>query len=70
MGYMQEVDHWVEGLINELFEEPERAPLIKRAIREKLLESYRNGMKAAGKPVAAPRNSERPRTPPRGRYQR
>lgn len=67
MGYMQDVDRWVEGLINELFEEPERASLIKRAIREKLLESYRNGQAAAGA-SPAPRSAPKPRTPRRERH--
>jgi len=48
MGYMQDADKWLDALINELFEEPERAPEVKRSIRAKLLESYRNGLKAAG----------------------
>jgi hypothetical protein len=62
MGYLQEADRWIENLMNELFEEPERAPEIRRRFREKLLESYCNGLKAAGQ-SAAPRESRPPRPP-------
>jgi len=62
MGYLQEADRWIDNLINELFEEPERAPEVKRQLRQKLLESYRNGLSAAGQ-SPAPRESRPPRPP-------
>jgi hypothetical protein len=68
MGYLQEADRWIENLMNELFEDPERAPEIRRRFREKLLESYRNGLKAAGQsPVTHEGRPPRPPSEPRRR---
>jgi hypothetical protein len=48
MGYMQEVDGWLEGLLQDFVIEETTFDNLKRAIREKILESYRNGQKAEG----------------------
>jgi hypothetical protein len=56
MGYMQDADRWLDAL---LADEKLGVDEVKRAIREKLLESYRNGLKAAGQ-SPAPSDSSRP----------
>jgi len=56
MGYLQEADRWLDALIAD---EKMSVDDVKRAIREKLLESYRNGLKAAGQ-SPAPRASSHP----------
>lgn len=52
MGYLQEVDRWLDELLTEVSEERIGVPELKRAIREKILESYRNGGKAGGQSPA------------------
>ena len=47
MGYMQDVDRWLEELLQD-FAEGRTFDDLKRAIREKILESYRNGQDAEG----------------------
>lgn len=47
MGYMQEVDRWLDTVLAGL--EPQRLPEAKRLIRAKILESYRNGQATAGR---------------------
>jgi hypothetical protein len=47
MGYMQDVDRWLDGLIEQVADEKMEVAELKRAIREKILESYRNGLKGA-----------------------
>ena len=59
MGYMQEVDRWLDGLIEQVADEKMEVPELKRAIREKMLESYRNGEKLGQSPAH--------RTPPKWR---
>ena len=39
MGYLQEVDRWLDELLPSV----ENAADVKKAIKEKILESYRNG---------------------------
>jgi hypothetical protein len=54
MSYMQEIDAWLEDILRAL---PDDALAIaKTEIKAKLLDSYRNGLKAAQQ---APRRSER-----------
>ena|ERR1035441_8712986 len=60
MGYLQEVDRWLDGLIEQVVEEKMEVPELKRALREKILESYRNGQKAG-------RQSPARQTPPQSR---
>ena len=52
MGYLQEVDRWLDDLLVEVTEERIGVPELKRAIREKILESYRNGQKERGESPA------------------
>lgn len=52
MGYLQEADRWLDTLFADLADERTSFAETKRAIREKLLESYRNGLKAAGQSPA------------------
>jgi len=62
MGYLQEVDRWLDVLFADLAAEKMSYDEVKRDIRSRILESYRNG-KAAQSP--APRDRERPRAPRR-----
>jgi len=50
MGYMQEIDRWLDGLLAGLPQDARNEA--KRAIREKILESYHNGQAAGPKPPA------------------
>lgn len=59
-SFMQELDEWTESTIitplAEVGDEPvfdELVEKVKKAIREKVLQSYRNGLKASG---TAPRS--------------
>ena len=68
MGYMQDVDLWLGVLLSEFADDRIGLGDVHRAIRERLLESYRNGLKAAGHSPAPrepesrpPRRSERQR---------
>jgi hypothetical protein len=58
MSYMQEIDRWLDDLLADHLPEG-NLQSAKRHIREKLLESYRNGQ-AAGQ-SSAPRESRPPR---------
>ena len=60
MGYMQEVDHWLEGQLDLWLDEKLSDEELKRSICDKILESYKNGLKAAGQ-SPAPRESGSPR---------
>jgi len=57
MGYMQDVDLWLGVLLSEFADDRISLGDLQHAIREKLLESYRNGLKAAGH-SPAPREPE------------
>jgi hypothetical protein len=59
MGYLQEVDRWLDDLLTEVSEERIGVTELKRAIREKILESYRNGEKVGQSP--APRKASKRR---------
>ncbi len=62
MGYMQEVDRWLDDLLIEVSEQRIGLPELKRAIRELILESYRNGEKAGGQsatPVSKSRSGKK-----------
>ena len=52
MGYMQEIDGWLDELFVEVSEERMELAELKKAIREKILESYRNGQQAGGQSPA------------------
>jgi len=45
MGYMQDADRWLDALLVDFSQSKIGFNDMKRAIREKLLESYRNGLK-------------------------
>ena len=64
MGYLQEVDRWLDMLFTDLADEKISYDEVKRDIRSRILESYRNGLKGAGQ-SPAPHDAERPRTPRR-----
>jgi len=53
MAYMHDLDEWLNGLFTDLAENAVSYEEMKHAIREKVLESYRNGQQAGGKPPAA-----------------
>lgn len=50
MSYMQEADAWLDKLLAAIPEKERRDA--KRAIKAKLLESYRNGERSREKPPA------------------
>jgi len=66
MGYLQDADRWLDAILSDVIEEKISVPELKRAIREKILESYRNGLKASsqspalrpGKPRGFPRRAQ------------
>jgi hypothetical protein len=66
MGYMSEIDGWLEALLIDFSEDRIGLPELKRAIREKLLESYRNGQAAGQPPAPRARERRRPAPPRRG----
>jgi len=60
MGYLQDVDQWLDALLTEVSDGKIGVPELKRAIREKILESYKNGLKAQAQ-GPAPEKSGAPR---------
>jgi hypothetical protein len=60
MGYLQEVDRWLDMLLTDLADEKISFEEMKRDIRSRVLESYKNGLKAGGQ-SPAPRESRSPR---------
>jgi len=62
MGYLQEVDRWLDVIFADLANGKESFDETKRDIRSRILESYKNGIKAAGQ-SPAPRESGRSRVP-------
>ena len=64
-GYSEELDRWTEGLIEALGEISDEdlylqeVEKIKKAIREKMLESYRNGLKAKPRSFPQPTKGNR-----------
>ena len=64
-GYFEELDRWTEGLIEALGEIGDEdlylqeVEKIKKAIREKMLESYRNGLKAKPRSFPQPTKGNR-----------
>jgi hypothetical protein len=63
MGYLQEVDRWLDVLFTDLADGKMSYDEVKRDIRERILESYRNGLKTAGQSAGprAPQKSDRRR---------
>ena len=67
MGYMQEVDKWLDGVLADMPQEPREEA--KRKIRAKVLESYHNGRAAVGGDTPPQQQQERRQEPRRkGRY--
>ena len=66
MGYLQEVDRWLDVICADLADGKMSFAELKRGIRSRILESYKNGLKAAGQ-SPAPRDAghPRPRSPRR-----
>ncbi len=52
MGYFQEVDRWLDVIFSDLADNKMSYDEVKRDIRERILDSYRNGQKAAGQSSA------------------
>ena len=52
MGYLQEVDRWLDVLFKDHADGKTSYADVKRDIRERILDSYRNGLAAAGQPPA------------------
>jgi len=63
MGYLQEVDRWLDMLCADLADGKITFAEMKRDIRERILDSYRNGQKAREAPLA-PRGDAKPRRSP------
>jgi hypothetical protein len=61
MGYLQDVDRWLDELLPDVPPESD----VKRQIKEKILESYRNGLQGTGR-SPAPLRTTRPRGATRG----
>jgi hypothetical protein len=60
MGYLQEVDHWLDVIFTDLANDKMTFGEVKRDIRGRILESYKNGLKAGGQ-SPAPRANRPPR---------
>lgn len=60
MGYMEEVGRWLDVIFTDLADDKMTLAEVKRDIRERILDSYRNGLKAAGQ-SPAPRGDGRAR---------
>ena len=69
MGYLQEVDRWLDMLFTDLADGKTNYAEVKRDIRSRILESYKNGLKAVGQ-SPAPRDSERRPARRRERFDR
>lgn len=48
MGYLQEVDRWLDMLATGLANGEMSYEEMKKDIKERILQSYKNGLKAAG----------------------
>jgi len=64
MGYLQEVDRWLDVILADVADGKMSLAELKRDIRERILDSYRNGKAAAGQSPAPP-PAQRPRSPRR-----
>jgi hypothetical protein len=59
MGYFQEVDRWLDVIFADLADGKMSFEELKHDIRNRILESYRNGVKAAGQ--SPPPRESKPR---------
>ena len=64
MGYLQDFDAWLDRVFFELAEGVASFEFTKKAIREKVLESYRNGQQAEGHSPAPQPKSRSGKKPP------
>ena len=60
MGYFQEVNRWLDVIFADLADGKMSFEELKRDIRTRILESYRNGVKAAGQSPAPRESASRP----------
>ena len=60
MGYLQEVDQWLDVIFADLADGKASYHDVKRDIRERILDSYRNGVEAGGRTPARRREERRP----------
>jgi len=69
MNYFEEIDAWLTSVLEGLLEEPSENALqeVKSDIKDKILESYRNGQKAGPKPPKEVRGAEAAERP-KSRY--
>jgi hypothetical protein len=51
MGYLQEVDRWLDVILTDLADGKMNYADVKRDIRSRILESYKNGLKPQGNPL-------------------
>ena len=58
MGYLQDTDRWLDGQLDALSKDAIAYDEFKRNIRERILESYKNGLKAKEQ-SPAPRGGNR-----------
>ena len=68
MGYMQEIDRWLDALLESL--RPEERAAASHLIRAKLLESYRNGQARSGNGAASRPQPRAPQAVERKSYGR
>ncbi len=62
MTYKEELDHWIDDLFMRLVDEGLNVEAAKFAIRERILQSFKNGLKAKPreqKPLASQQSTER-----------
>lgn len=64
MGYLQEVDRWLDVIFTDLADGKMDYAEVKRDIRSRILESYKNGVKAGQSPAPRDTGRERPRRKP------
>jgi hypothetical protein len=58
MGYMQDIDRWLDAIFSDLANRRADYASVKRQIRERILDSYHNGVSAGGR-SPAPRRPRR-----------
>ncbi len=63
MGYLHEVDQWLDEQFADFAAGVMVFPELKRVIREKILESYRNGAQTPSPAPRKPSNGRSERTP-------
>lgn len=59
MGYLNDADRWLDAQFEALSKGALEYAEVKQNIRERILESYRNGLAAAGQSPAPKRSTRR-----------